>query len=67
MPKISTDTNPESFIGFLKQEDALEGAISNEISLYDEILRKLKNKEINNKEAIEEAKKVSAGRQNNAH
>lgn len=54
-------------IGFLKQFDAVKGAISNEFDNYDDILARWNAKIITDEQAIAEADAISAGRQENYH
>ena len=67
LPSVSMENDPEAFISLLMQEDAQEGAISNELTLYNRILEKWRDGDIDNEEAIAQAKAVSATRQYNAH
>ncbi len=67
IPNPEETKNVDHFINFLKHADAVEGAVSNEISQYDNILNRWRKKEINENEAIAEAKVISEGRGSNYH
>ena len=67
MPSENDSRNVEDFINFLKQADAIEGAVSTEIDQYDGILRRWREGQLTDEGARDEARAVSAGRGNNYH
>ena len=60
-------TGPETFIGFLMQADMAQGAVSSEIGDYQRILDEYRKHAITADQAIEKAKGISSGRQENYH
>jgi hypothetical protein len=64
----TTDTTSvESYIGFLRQADMTEGAVSDEMDKYNNILERWRKHEISDEVAKEEAAGIARGRGVNVH
>lgn len=61
------ESSVESYIGFLMQADMTEGAVSDEMDKYKDILDRWRKKEISDEVAKEEALEIARGRGANVH
>lgn len=67
IPPIDTKTSVQDYIGFLMQADMTEGAVSDEMVKYNDILERWRKHEITDEVAKQEAVEIAKGRGVNVH